>query len=229
MSINIECGKRVRECYEELGMTQKEFAKKIGYSPQHINYIIKGKRPLTPQLAEILGGALNVRPEYLLCKDNLKYKDAKREKDTMHYEKFALIRLLMEHGRYGTLEILESPEHAAGIRGSNGKTLQLMQECIIDSPDDKTYTCPKELMNELCEDVSNYLFMRIEKWLLPKCSEIPREKLIEYEYDAVINLERRNQFVNGVRKILRGLSVEYKAPKYKANDLYNSHEPTEEK
>ena len=224
MNINIERGKRVKECYEELGMKQIDFARKVGYSPQHINYIIKGKRPLTPQLAELFSEVLTVRPEYLLCKDNLKYKDTERENNTICYEKSLLVRLLMEYGCYGSAEILESPEHATGIEYSTGNAMRLMQNCILGTPDDKTYTCPKELMNELCEDVSNYLFMRIEKWLLPKCSEIPLEKLSEY--DALLSEERRFQFLNGIKRILKGLSIEPPPPKYRNND---GHEPTEEK
>lgn len=225
MNINIERGKRVKECYEELGMKQIDFARKVGYSPQHINRVVKGERPLTQQAAFLFGEKLNVRPEYLLCEDDLKYKDTERENNTICYERFSFMRFLMELGCYGIVEILESPEHATGIRDSKGNTLQLMQKCILGTPDNKMYVCSKEQMDELCEDVVNYLFMRIEKGLLPKCSEITSEELSEDS--ALLSEERRYQFILGIRRVLQELPVKNKIPKYRNNS--DTHEPTEEK
>ena len=52
VEINPIRGKRLRELLEESGMEQQELAKKIGYTPEHISYICKGKRNLTSSAAE---------------------------------------------------------------------------------------------------------------------------------------------------------------------------------
>lgn len=44
-------GERIRECMEMCGLTGKEVAQKLNYSPQHISYILNGKRQLTRELA----------------------------------------------------------------------------------------------------------------------------------------------------------------------------------
>lgn len=49
--INRIQGERVRECIEKFGLTSKYVAKKLNYTPQHISYIINGKRNLTLEMA----------------------------------------------------------------------------------------------------------------------------------------------------------------------------------
>lgn len=42
---------RIRECMYESGLTQKQIAKKLNYTEQHISYVFNGKRALTVELA----------------------------------------------------------------------------------------------------------------------------------------------------------------------------------
>lgn len=59
-------GNRVRECMKICGLTGKEVAKKLNYTPQHISYILNGKRQLTKEmaleLAELFSEQLTVEP-----------------------------------------------------------------------------------------------------------------------------------------------------------------------
>lgn len=68
----IESGRRLKQCRIESGITQKEFAKRANYSVQQICYIENGKRGMSEESARIFGKLLNVRPEYLLAKDDSK-------------------------------------------------------------------------------------------------------------------------------------------------------------
>ena len=52
--INTIRGERLRSLLENLGMEQQELANKIGYSKEHISYIINGKRNLTQGAAEAI-------------------------------------------------------------------------------------------------------------------------------------------------------------------------------
>ena len=59
-------GDRVRECMKVCGLTGKEVAKKLNYTPQHISYILNGKRQLTKEmaldLAELFSKQLTLEP-----------------------------------------------------------------------------------------------------------------------------------------------------------------------
>lgn len=58
--INAIRGERLKALLEEKGIDQKVFAEKIGYTPEHISYIINGKRNLTQDAAE---GIVKIFPE----------------------------------------------------------------------------------------------------------------------------------------------------------------------
>lgn len=70
--LNPEHGKRLNECLNSKKMSQKEFAEKSGYTKQYISYIVTGKKNISSESAEIFSNILQVRKEYLLCKDNYK-------------------------------------------------------------------------------------------------------------------------------------------------------------
>lgn len=77
--LNPESGKRLRECLEHDGLTQKGLSNSSGYTPQYISNIIVGKKPLTSSAAEVFAKVLNIRKEYLLCEDNFKtFKERSR-------------------------------------------------------------------------------------------------------------------------------------------------------
>ncbi len=62
----IHPGEYLAEILEELPISQTDFARAIGVSPMRISYIIKGKRPVTAELALLFGKALDQSPEYWL-------------------------------------------------------------------------------------------------------------------------------------------------------------------
>lgn len=52
--VNPICGERLRSLLEEHGMEQQELASRIGYTKEHISYIVNGKRNLTKEAAEAI-------------------------------------------------------------------------------------------------------------------------------------------------------------------------------
>ena len=64
--LNKEHGERLKECLDDAGMTQKELAEKANCTPQFISNVIKGKRNMSFQTAEIFAEILQVRSGYLL-------------------------------------------------------------------------------------------------------------------------------------------------------------------
>lgn len=53
-------GETLAEVLEEIGMTQAELAKRTGLSPKHINQIVRGSSPVTPETALLLEKATGV-------------------------------------------------------------------------------------------------------------------------------------------------------------------------
>jgi addiction module HigA family antidote len=62
----IHPGEFLSEILEELGLSQAAFAKAVGVSAMRISHVVKGKRPVTAELALRLGRVLGQSPEYWL-------------------------------------------------------------------------------------------------------------------------------------------------------------------
>lgn len=62
----IHPGEFIKEILDEIGMSQAAFARSIGVSPMRISHIIKGTRPVTAELAFLIGKAFGQSPQYWL-------------------------------------------------------------------------------------------------------------------------------------------------------------------
>ena len=62
----IHPGEFLRETLGELNISQAQFARAIGVGPMRISYVVKGKRPVTAELALLFGRALGQSPQYWL-------------------------------------------------------------------------------------------------------------------------------------------------------------------
>ena len=62
----IHPGEYLSETLTELNISQAEFARAIGVSSMRISHIIKGTRPVTAELALLIGRALDQSPQYWL-------------------------------------------------------------------------------------------------------------------------------------------------------------------
>lgn len=56
----------LEEFLEPMGISQRQFAIKLNWSPRKLNEIIKGKRGITAQTAIDLSEELNMTPEFWL-------------------------------------------------------------------------------------------------------------------------------------------------------------------
>lgn len=54
VEINKVCGERLRSLLKKYKMNQQELADEIGYTKEHISFVINGKRNLTPEAAEAI-------------------------------------------------------------------------------------------------------------------------------------------------------------------------------
>ena len=71
-TINPECGKRLSQLIVNRGKTQKEVAELINVTQQHLNAICKGRKRLTPDMADAIIRKVfpDIRLQWILCTDN---------------------------------------------------------------------------------------------------------------------------------------------------------------
>jgi antitoxin HigA-1 len=62
----IHPGEFLVEILAELGVSQAEFARAIGVSAMRVSHVISGARPMTAELALLIGKALGQSPQYWL-------------------------------------------------------------------------------------------------------------------------------------------------------------------
>jgi len=60
----IHPGEFLSEILEELGVSQAEFARRIGVSRMRISLIVTGQRPVTAEMAHLFGKAFGQTPKY---------------------------------------------------------------------------------------------------------------------------------------------------------------------
>jgi addiction module HigA family antidote len=57
-------GEFLKENLDELRISQAEFARTIGLSAMRISHVVKGKRPVTAEMALLFGKAFGQTPQY---------------------------------------------------------------------------------------------------------------------------------------------------------------------
>lgn len=62
----IHPGEFLAEILNEMNISQAEFARAITVSPMRVSHVIKGTRPITAELALLLGRAFDQSPQYWL-------------------------------------------------------------------------------------------------------------------------------------------------------------------
>jgi len=62
----IHPGEFLRETLEEMELSQAEFARAISVSPMRVSHLVNGMRPVTAELALLLGRAFGQSPQYWL-------------------------------------------------------------------------------------------------------------------------------------------------------------------
>ena len=62
----IHPGEYLKEILEELEISQADFSRSTGLSTMRVSHVIHGKRPVTAEMALILGKAFGQTPQYWL-------------------------------------------------------------------------------------------------------------------------------------------------------------------
>ena len=71
----LDFGRRLKECREQIGMTQEELAILVGVEKQHISRMERGTRACSIDLLVILATTLHVSTDYLLLGRSINYEN----------------------------------------------------------------------------------------------------------------------------------------------------------
>lgn len=63
---SVHPGEFIKEILGEIGITQADFARSIGVSSMRISHVVNGRRPVTAELALLIGKAFGQTPQYWL-------------------------------------------------------------------------------------------------------------------------------------------------------------------
>lgn len=157
VEVNRECGLRLKFLLKERNVTQKDLAARLGYEPQHISNIVRGNRRLTGDFADRLTRDIfpDVRPEWLLCRDNFKTEA----------EKEAAAKRTWEEGQEAT-RLYNQAFHCFidGIEDISGYGLQsqgadsLLGEYIVvtDKNGKAVGAVPAEAFDQMRDELEHY-------------------------------------------------------------------------
>lgn len=144
----VECAQRLDALMTERNIKAPALAELSHYSSQQIRNFRNFRRPMTIEAAYSIAPILGVRPEYLLCEDNCKSPE---ELEEFHKRKE------MSH-----LLDIKIASDIAILTSTIVKNIETNNESSFISNSD---------YNEFRKDISDYIQMRTEKWLLPRLKE----------------------------------------------------------
>lgn len=85
---NLMRGERVKAALKASGITQRNLAERLHFTPNYISQVIRGKRNLTATMAREIADLTGVRPEYLLGIDDFKTRKEAMQKSVSYLETF---------------------------------------------------------------------------------------------------------------------------------------------
>ena len=150
--INPECGLRLKDLLKENKMTQVDLAEEADYTEPYISNMINAKANLSPTSAKKFAEILKVRQKYLLCEDNYK-----TEADFERAEQRKIIN------NFRNKIIIDNIESIVTTISLNLEAQNY--GCSISEND----------LAEFQQDITDYIQMRTEKWLLPRCNKISND------------------------------------------------------
>ena len=163
--INKIRGERLRQLLSERGVDQKELARKIGYTSEHLSYIVNGKRNLTEDAARSIVSLFPpTRFEWLMGFDD--YQTA-AEKEVSEFNEFRsewgarihAVQMLAYLSGY-SIELFSEDEHnVETIIHSVKKGYKITKGGVVMG------CCPIERFNLLALDIQELSEQRIKSFL----------------------------------------------------------------
>lgn len=157
VEINQECGLRLRLLLRERNITQKDLAARLGCEPQHISNIVLGKRRLTEDSVYRITSEVfpDVRPEWLLCRDDFKTEEEKALAARAAWEEGITTGRLYDQAFRLFIDGIED-KSGYGLHSQGGDILIGEYIVVTDKTGKAVGAVPAEDFNKMREELEHY-------------------------------------------------------------------------
>lgn len=190
VEVNPIRGKRLKMLLTENGIDQQELADKIGYTKEHISYIINGRRNLTEEAAQaVVKQFPDTRIEWLMGYDDFKtqlqsslFPAVKSLISTKNRER-ALKKMLSVYGLSFEFDPKEPPHSFEALENTKIEDMDKIPEDVLsqgisdfmeredNQPDyilkcssgETILRCSKKQIKQLAIDIEDYLEFKLNK------------------------------------------------------------------
>lgn len=157
VEVNQECGQRLKLLLKERNITQKDLAARLGYEPQHISNIVRGNRRLNGDIADRITREIfpDVRPEWLLCRDDFKTQAEKELAAKAEWETGQETARLYDKAFRLFIDGIEDKSgfglHSQGVDSLIGEYI-----VVTDKTGKAVGAVPAEAFNKMREELEHY-------------------------------------------------------------------------
>lgn len=183
-------GLRLKQCRENVKMSQKDLAEKACYTPVYISNLETGKKTMSVEAAKKCAEVLGVRYEYLLGRDDIKTeREYYEKKDSLSSEFRALMEtsFILKTGYHCALELYNDiPE-----KRTDNSHVEI-NGYILSAPDidydyERLFYISFDDAQNVLHEVSDFLAFKLEQ--LRRSNEIDLELLDFYRFQDDISNE----------------------------------------
>lgn len=174
IEIDPECGRRLKSLIVKNGISQLYLAGKLGYEPQHISHIVRGKRRLTAELAQRIVDEIfpSINVEWLLNRSDCETIAEKEEYSTKIWEDEKRVSAFYDKIFRCFIEGLEDMR-GYGLHTGNIDELLGEYVAITNSNGEPVGAIPAESFRNLQSQVENYASYLIQRMIKSEMGPIP--------------------------------------------------------
>ena len=157
VEVNQACGQRLKLLLKERNITQKDLAARLGYEPQHISNIVRGNRRLNGDIADRITSEIfpDVRPDWLLCRDNFKTQAEKDLAAKAEWEAEQETGRLYDKAFRLFIDGIED-KSGFGLHTQGGDSLIGEYIVVTDKTGKAVGAVPSEAFNQMRDELEHY-------------------------------------------------------------------------
>lgn len=173
IEIDPKCGRRLKGLLIKNKVPQCDLAAKLGYEPQHISNIVRGKRRLTPEMAYPIADMFHVRAEWLLGYDDF---ETQRDREVASKQEWEKGQKVSEFYDKIFRCFIEGLEDMRGYGISTGESDYLIGEyvAVTNAIGDPVGAIPAESFQRLQTEVENYASYLVQRIIQTEMRPVPQ-------------------------------------------------------